>query len=162
MVELMGPGSRYTSLLYLPIKPWFSKAVISKSDNFQILRTFSTEQVCFNRSRNKWTQLDTKHHMNTCVTTEIWACKNSQVVFGKWKWFWEILQRSGKWLVNIWKVRVISELGKGLDRKMIRPVSQADCAVLAEIYNHYILNTTITFEVKASGLHYCSKFYSHS
>ena len=29
---------------------------------------------------------------------------------------------------------------------MIRPVNTSDCAALAEIYNHYILNTSITFE----------------
>ena len=51
------------------------------------------------------------------------------------------------------KGKLFQKFGKHLAGKMIRPVSQADCAVLAEIYNHYILNTTITFEVKASGLH---------
>ena len=31
-------------------------------------------------------------------------------------------------------------------RKMIRPVVPSDCAAMAEIYNHYILNTVVTFE----------------
>jgi len=32
---------------------------------------------------------------------------------------------------------------------MIRTVNPSDCAALADIYNHYILNTAITFEVAA-------------
>lgn len=30
----------------------------------------------------------------------------------------------------------------------IRPVTHADAAVMSDIYNHYVLNTNVTFEVK--------------
>jgi phosphinothricin acetyltransferase len=32
---------------------------------------------------------------------------------------------------------------------MIRPVTKTDAEAIARIYNHYVLNTTITFEEKA-------------
>ena len=40
----------------------------------------------------------------------------------------------------------VQKMGIWSEWKMIRPVNTSDCAALAEIYNHYILNTSITFE----------------
>ena len=38
----------------------------------------------------------------------------------------------------------VSDCGSGVG--MIRPACPTDCSAIAEIYNHYILHTTVTFE----------------
>ena len=68
---------------------------------------------------------DQEASVNTTRSQASHECHNRDLRFNK---------------MGIWSTGRISE------GKMIRPVASSDCAALADIYNHYILNTSITFE----------------
>ena len=72
---------------------------------------------------------DQEASVNTTRSKASHECDNIDLTFKK---------------MGIWSTGRISEV------KMIRPVAPSDCAALADIYNHYILNTSITFEASTT------------